>query len=236
MRRRISPSTPANSATQAATRSDVAEVDVLGAERREERVVELGEAAEHDRDGDPAQQRLVALVARRARPTAAITSVAAIATCTITRPTSGGTSASAFGARSCRADPASTRRAKTRAPISSPRRQDASAAVLVAAWRRERGDRQHHACPRGCRPWRSAPRAATRRRRRSCRPRPVTVARQDDEPSGQPQWSARERRPHWRTSSPTVVTASNDPPVSSATRNDGASNGHPQPRNGHDRE
>ena len=37
---------------------DVAEVHVGRADGREERVVELGEAGQHDRDGDPAQQRL----------------------------------------------------------------------------------------------------------------------------------------------------------------------------------
>jgi hypothetical protein len=39
---------------------EVAEVDVVRADGRDQRVVELGEAAEHDGDGDPPQQQLAA--------------------------------------------------------------------------------------------------------------------------------------------------------------------------------
>src|SRR3954465_7686409 len=53
---------------------------------------------------------------------------------------------------------------------------------------------------------------------------PSAVTARTTSPADIHTWSAREPGPHWRTSRATVVTASSAPPVSSATRSDGASN------------
>src|SRR3954451_12874221 len=52
---------------------------------------------------------------------------------------------------------------------------------------------------------------------------PSDVAARTVNPISSQRWSARERRPHWRMRRMTVATATNEPPVSSATRSDGAS-------------
>src|SRR4051812_44554373 len=52
---------------------------------------------------------------------------------------------------------------------------------------------------------------------------PSDVAARTVNPISSQRWSARERRPHWRMRRMTVATATNEPPVSSATRKDGAS-------------
>ena len=68
MRARSSSITPAKQREPGGDPQHVAQVHVLGADRREERVVELGEPAEDDGDRDPAQQRLVAVVGAPGEP------------------------------------------------------------------------------------------------------------------------------------------------------------------------
>ena len=165
MRARISSSTPAKQRDPAGDAQRVAEVDVLRAERREQRVVELREA-------------------RRARPRPRPSAAAARRAVRAAGEADGGGHERGGDRRSARspAARAGRRPASRRAPRSRPtgerarrprpaHRRRSCAAYSQLPRGRVRGDREHDACPRGCRPSRSAPRAATRRRRRSCRRR-----------------------------------------------------------------
>ena len=201
MRLRISPSTPTKSDDPGGDAQDVAEVDVLRAERREERVVELGERRRARRRRRPSAAAAPGRFARRARPTAAVDE------------RGGGRELDDHAAElGVEGRPVGVRRAH-RGPDAGEQRGERDDHEAERA----RADSTVRGCTRSLRDGANAAiasitragevaahrvarvRRTTRRRRRSARRRESAVAARMTSPAVSHRWSARERSPHWRS-------------------------------------